>query len=108
MSPRFWGRLNMAAMTAATNSCSTSTSVSSWTTTSSWLSLRLDLSGLVGRCLEQEFGGFRGDLSHLGDEGAVASVVGDPFLVELGLALGEPTIDGLAVDLRGPLPVRAM
>jgi len=38
----------------------------------------------------------------------VASVVGDPFLVELGLRLGEPPVDGLAVDLGGPLPVRAM
>ncbi|HEY5181506.1 MAG TPA: hypothetical protein VIJ07_17310, partial [Dermatophilaceae bacterium] len=25
-----------------------------------------------------------------------------------GLALGEPSVDGLAVDLGGPLPVRAM
>ena len=57
---------------------------------------------------EQEFGGFRGDLSHLGDEGAVASVVVDAFLVEPGLILGEPTIDGFAIDFRGPLPVGAM
>jgi hypothetical protein len=57
---------------------------------------------------EQEFGGRGGCFSHLGDDGALASVVVDPFLVELGLALGEPSVDGLAVDLRGPLPVRAM
>jgi hypothetical protein len=33
--------------------------------------------------------------------GALASVVIDPFLVELDLALSEPSVDGLAVDLRG-------
>src|SRR5664280_3497210 len=58
--------------------------------------------------VEQEFGGRGGYFSHLGDDGALASVVVNPFLVELGLRLGEPPVDGLAVDLGGPLKVRAM
>ncbi|NQW73398.1 MAG: hypothetical protein HQ453_11750 [Actinobacteria bacterium] len=36
---------------------------------------------------EQKFGGFRGNLSHLGDETAVAPVIAvivDPFLVDPG------------------------
>src|SRR5664279_567756 len=36
------------------------------------------------------------------------SVVVDPLLVELGLGRGEPSVDGLGVDLRGPLPVGAV
>ena len=32
--------------------------------------------------------------------------VGDPFVVERGFTWGESSVDGLAVDLRGPLEVR--
>ena len=42
-----------------------------------------------------------------GDDSALASVVVDPVLVELGLWLGESAVAGLAIDLRGPLPVWA-
>src|ERR1035437_8658710 len=72
------------------------------------LSLRLNLGVLLCGLVEQEFGGLGGYFSHLGDDGALASVVVNPFLVELGLGLGEPPVDGLSVDLGGPLPVRAM
>jgi len=44
-------------------------------------------------------------VSHLGDELSLASVVGNPFRVEVGLAWGESPVDGFAVDLGGPLPV---
>ena len=70
--------------------------------------MRLNLGLVVDVLGEHEFGGFGSDLSHLSDQGAVASVVGDPFGVELGLGWGEPAVDGLAVDLRGPLPVGAV
>ena len=36
------------------------------------------------------------------------AVVGDPFLVEVRFAFGDSAGDGLAVDLGGPLPVRAV
>jgi len=58
--------------------------------------------------VEQELGGRGSYFSHLGDDGALASVVVNPFLVELGLRLGKPPVDRLPVDLCGPLPVRAM
>src|SRR5665811_1065778 len=72
------------------------------------LSLRLNLGVLSSVLVEQEFGGRGGYFSHLGDDGALASVVVDPLLVELGLGLGEPPVDRFPVDLCGPLPVRAM
>src|SRR5665811_1565651 len=71
------------------------------------LSLRLNLGVLSSVLVEQEFGGRGGYFSHLGDDGALASVVVDPLLVELGLGLGEPPVDRLPVDLCGPLPRRS-
>jgi hypothetical protein len=60
-------------------------------------------------CLfELELGGFGRDLTHLSDQVSEVAVVGDPFLVELGLGLGESSGDGLAVELGGPLVVRAV
>ena len=47
-----------------------------------------DVSGVL---YEQKFGGFRGNLSHLGDETAVAPIIAvivDPFLVERRPILG--------------------
>ena len=55
-----------------------------------------------------QFGDRGGYFSHLGDDGALATVVVDPFLVEFGLTLGEASVDGFAVDFGGLLPVRAM
>ena len=36
------------------------------------------------------------------------AVVCDPLVVEMGLAFREPPIDGLAVDLGRPSPIRAV
>ena len=62
----------------------------------------------LGCLSELQLGGFGGDLSHLLDEVSQSAVVGDPFLVELRLVLGESACDGLAVDLGGPLVVGAV
>ena len=45
------------------------------------------------------------DLLHLDLDPGQAAAVGDPFLVEAGLGLGEAAGDRLAVDRAGPLPV---
>jgi hypothetical protein len=57
---------------------------------------------------ELQLGGFGCDLTHLLDEASELAVVGDPFLIELGLGLGEAAGDGFAIDLRGPLVVGAV
>jgi hypothetical protein len=62
----------------------------------------------VGGFLQLELGGLGSDVAHLGDDGAHLAVVGDPLFIEVGLALGEPTADGLAVDLGAPLPIGAV
>jgi hypothetical protein len=54
---------------------------------------------------QDERRGLGGKFSHLGQQFARLAVVGDPLLVEVGLALGEALVDGLAVDLGGEVPV---
>jgi hypothetical protein len=62
----------------------------------------------AGCLFELQLSGFGRDLAHLLDEVSWSTVVGDPFLVELGLVLPEPAGEGLAVDLGGPLVVGAV
>ena len=58
---------------------------------------------------EQELGGLAGHLLHLGDDGEEAASVGDPLLVEEGLALVELAADRLAAGRTiAPLPVRSV
>jgi hypothetical protein len=58
--------------------------------------------------LEQDLGRLFADLLHLGDDAGEATAVGDPLLVEAGLALAQPSGDGLAGVPSGPLPVGAV
>jgi len=49
--------------------------------------LRLNPGSADGRVFEDQVGGLGGYLTHFGDDGAEAPVVGDPFLVEASLVL---------------------
>jgi len=67
------------------------------------------VAGGFGRgLLEQDLRGQPTDFLYLGDDGGEAAAVGDPLLVEAGLALAQPSGDGLAGVPSGPLPIGAV
>src|SRR5205809_4440775 len=55
--------------------------------------------------LKDELTCLGGEVSHFAEQSAGLPVVGDPLVVELCLAWAEPTVDGLAIDLGGEVPV---